>query len=227
MTYCTKCGAKLPAGATFCPSCGHPVKVKTSAQKQKTTSIPNNSSRVKKVVARISKKSLRRWLIGIVAVLTVCFFGYRLLYLPNVVKSAVNVNRLNESGYTATANTMKKTVIIKADQTKLDRLAGALEENDYDKTTIGAEEQLAALEKALPGNWTVQIEQHKLREEQTILWQYKGSRETIRFQNSDECKQTHKQLVAAKAKKKADDDAFNNTVSAGLLGGAVGALLSR
>lgn len=231
MKYCANCGTKLEPGAAFCPHCGQKVgasQATSSAMSSKVVDqVKKSVTQVKTKANPQNKRRLIKWGFGVLVAILAVFFAYRLLYLPGVVKSAVDANVLNQGGYTAKANTMTKTVVISTDQLKLERLIGALKANDYDTTHIGAEEQLAKLEKALPGNWTVEITQHEMKSSQTVLWRYQGAKETIRYQNSEECKRAHKLVMEAKAKQQSENDAVTKGVTAGVLGGIVGGLLAR
>lgn len=235
MKYCTNCGTKLKADDEFCPKCGHRVNQSDSdklttgkgAVDSVTAHLKQGVQRIKPALQKQNKRSYLKWGIGLIVAVAVIFFGYRLVYLPHVVSAAVEANTLNAGGYTAKANTLTKTVVITTDKLKLERVMGAVEANDYDTTHIGAEMQLAKLEKDLPGDWTVEITQHVVKGAQTVLWRYTGDKETVRYQNSDECKLARKQLLQQQAQQQSDKDATTTGVTAGLLGGLVGGLLSR
>lgn len=241
MKFCSNCGAKLDPGASYCPKCGHKVeagdtakqKVNETAAKAKSaaTTAADRAKQGFKQLQGVAKSPARkrylRWAAAAFAVLLAVFFAYRLLYLPGVVRNAVDANVLNQGGYTAKANTLTKKVVITTDDLKLERLIDAIKANDYDQTRIGAEMQLASLAKALPGKWTVEIQQHQMKGSQTVLWRYQGNKETIRYQNSDECKRAHKMVMAAKAKQQSTDDAVTRGVTGGIVGGLIGAFLAR
>lgn len=246
MKFCSNCGAKLAPSASYCPKCGHKVvasgdtakqvasetaaKAKSAATAAATTAATRAKQgfkQLKNAAKSPERKRYLRWAGAAFAVLLALFFAYRLLYLPGVVKNAVDANVLNGGGYTAKANTLTKKVVITTDDLKLERLIDAIKANDYDKTRIGAEMQLASLEKALPGNWTVEIQQHQMKGSQTVLWRYQGSKETIRYQDSDECKQAHKVVMAAKAKQQSTNEAVTRGVTGGIVGGLIGAFLAR
>ncbi|WP_125580631.1 zinc-ribbon domain-containing protein [Lacticaseibacillus suibinensis] len=245
MKFCSNCGAKLDPGASYCPKCGHKVeggdtakqiatetaaKAKSAATVAATTAAARAKQGLKQLQGAAkspARKRYLRWASAAFAVLLAIFFAYRLLYLPGVVRNAVDANVLNQGGYTAKANTLTKKVVITTDDLKLERLIDAIKANDYDQTRIGAEMQLASLEKALPGNWTVEIQQHQMKGSQTVLWRYQGDKETIRYQNSDECKRAHKMVMAAKAKQQSTDDAVTRGVTGGIVGGLIGAFLAR
>lgn len=48
MSYCAKCGAELPEGAKFCPSCGTPVS--KAATEEFSVSADNLIGRVKELI---------------------------------------------------------------------------------------------------------------------------------------------------------------------------------
>lgn len=203
--YCNNCGTEITKDAEFCPNCGKKID-------------KNKLETVAKPASKTSVKSASKWkiitgLILVIAVLLGGFYGYRLLYYPKVVKSAITENGFTISGYSAQANVLKKTVVIKANRAKVYNLVAASTTNGFSTAPIGAESQLAGLEKDLPGDWTVQIIQDVDEKSPRVMWEISGGRESVRYQNSDEFKKAKQAYIEENREKEASDSEFDSAVT--------------
>lgn len=217
--YCDNCGAEIPKNAEFCPNCGQKVTVK------KTNTVTKSES--KTTTKPGSKKKLVVRLIMIMAVLLVGFFGYRLVYYPSMVKSAVTQNGFVNYGYSAKANVLSKKVVITATKAKVYNLVAASTGNGFSTHPIGAEEQLASLAKDLPGNWTVQIIQNVDDNSPRVMWEISGGQESVRYQNSNEFKNAKRAYIEASRRKDATNSEINSAVAGAAVGGLIGFVLGH
>lgn len=217
--YCNNCGTEITKDVDFCPNCGQ----KIDKEKLGTVTEPVNKTAVKS----LSKRKIITGLILAAAVLLVGFFSYRLIYYPKVVKSAIVENDFTMRGYSAQANVLKKKVVIKADRAKVYNLVAASTTNGFSTDPIGAESQLAGLEKDLPGNWTVQIIQDVDEKSPRVMWEISGGRESVRYQNSNEFKKAKQAYIEESRRKEASDSEFDSAVTGAAAGGLIGFVLGH
>jgi len=233
LMFCSNCGSKIPEDSAFCPNCGHKVgaKVDDTVEKKepvKKTAVVSKTvqkSNEKKVGSIFNRKRLIT--LGILVVIVIVgFFGYRLAYLPNVVQTAIDKTEFSNS-YKVEANVITKKIVMKADKAQVYNLVTAASDNGFSTHPIGAEEQMAMLEKELPGKWKIQLIQTSFANSPKVLWEYSGDQESVRYQNSNEFKNSKRAYLAAEEKKQADDDATSSAISGAVVGGLIGAAMGH
>ncbi|WP_334330487.1 zinc ribbon domain-containing protein [Companilactobacillus sp. HBUAS59699] len=205
--HCSNCGVKIPATADFCPNCGHKV-VKVSKPKVIIKSHSKKKSLIKLVLAAI--------------VILVAFLGYRLAYLPTVVRADIQKYGFTVRGYSTQANVLSKTIVITADEPKVYNLVAASTNNDFSTAQIGAEEELVKMGKDLPGNWTIQIIQNTNSDSPRIMWEYSNGEESVRYQNSNEFRRAKQAYLESAEEKSARNQEIESAV-----GGLIGSVLRR
>ena len=223
--HCSNCGAEIPEGAEFCPECGH--KVGEIVEHEKSKPEINLTPEMKESIkSHVNKKNIFR-LVLVLAVLIVGFVGYRLLYLPGVVKSEVAKTEFRTANYSVKANVLTKKIVITTENGEIYNLVAASTENGFLTNPIGAEEQMMKMGKDLPGNWTIQIIQTTRSDAPRVMWQYSDGHESIRYQNSNEYRRAKQAYVEASEKKDATNSEIDSAVSGAVVGGLIGAALGR
>lgn len=226
--YCNNCGHELSEQVDFCPQCGQKVGAKVAPNKEEKTNPTTaaTNSNLSWIKHRPSKIKIMTLLGSLIAIVAVVFFSYHLIYLPKVVTKAVNSDTEFRS-YPVEANVYSKTLMIKIDRAKAIRLIDAASDNGFAMGKIGMEEQLAVLNKDLPGNWTIQVIQTSDSNSPRVLWGYANGVENVRYQNSNEFKQAREAYLAAKAKQDATASDVDTAVKGAVIGGLLGSALRR
>lgn len=256
--FCPNCGTKVPEGATFCPNCGTKLTQAEPKTAEKTNAPKSNASRLYSV-AEITKKTneakaanrpvqtvngersgkrpgkikLTRWIVAVIIALLVIFIGYRQVYVPHMIASALNSNNLSTTqGYRDVVSPSKHTVVLVADNDLEQKYFQAMGKNEFDTRRINVEDQLSGLSHDLSsrliGQWKVAI---CIKDSQSskvgVLWEYNGNKETHRFQTSTAGKQLRQEYQARKAQaaEQAREEENGEKIGAGLVGGGLGFLL--
>lgn len=209
--HCSSCGVKIPATADFCPNCGHKVGVAVSNKSESKIAIKSHSG----------KKTIIKLVLAAIVIL-VAFLGYRLAYLPTVVRADIQKYGFTVRGYSTQANVLNKTIVITADRPKVYNLVAASTNNDFSTAQIGAEEELVKMGKDLPGNWTIQIIQNTNSDSPRIMWEYSNGEESVRYQNSNEFRRAKQVYLESVEEKDARDQEIESAV-----GGLIGSVLHR
>lgn len=174
------------------------------------------------ILKNIRKKRHTRYIIGIVALLIIGYFGINFLYMPHMVKNAVVKSGFDNTSYAIDANVFTKKITLTADRSKAINLVAAASGDDFPMGPIGAEEQLNALQAALPGDkWTVEIVQNDSKEDPHVLWAYSKGREIVRYQNSgvfQANKIKYQQAQAQESETSTAEAAAGGAIFGGLLG---------
>lgn len=233
--YCNNCGSKMPANATFCPECGQKVGAKVMPTSHRQPAASDVTAKAKATLSAIKKskplqgkhkKKTFALIGGVIAVIAAIFFGYNLLVVPNQVKSALAKTEFTNTPFQTDANVFTKTMTITANEAKVLSFISAASDNGYSMNQIGAEEQLASIDKALPG-WTVQIVQTSVKDSPRVLWAYDNGKETVRYQNSNEYKVARDTYLQALEKQNASESEAQAAVKGAIVGGLIGSALRR
>lgn len=169
----------------------------------------------------IRGKKHTRYIIGTVVLLIIGYFGINFLYMPHMVKNAIVKSGFDTTSYAMDANLFTKKITLTADKSTAINLVAAACGDDFPMGPIGAEEQLNALQAALPGNkWTVEIVQNDSKEDPHVLWEYSKGRETVRYQNSGVFQANKIKYQQAQAQ-----ESENSTAAAAAGGAIFGGLL--
>ena len=156
--------------------------------------------------------------------LLVIFIGYRQVYVPHVIQSALSSNRFTSAqGYHNVVNPSKHMIILVTDNSLNQKYLQAMANNKFDTRRIKAEDQLAGLAHDLSGHligkWRVAI---CTKDDQSgkvgVLWEYNGTKEVERFQTSSAGRQLRQEYQERQA-------AVKETESGNALGSTVGLLL--
>ena len=236
--YCPNCGTKVTTDAKFCPKCGYQL---SSAAASTTSEHEGNATgskaydRLKGAKAQVKKASTKhgygKWIVGAVIVIILIVVGYRQVYVPHVINSAVESNSFTSSnGYSVTANTSKKQVIIYANSSAQQKIANQLIKNGYDTRKISVENNLGNLAHDLSGKmfgkWQVVLAV-KEGQKASMMWEYNGIKEVHRFQTSQEGRNLRQEYLERlqQEQEQAQQEDNAEKIGAGLLGGGLGLLL--
>ncbi|MDG3062290.1 zinc ribbon domain-containing protein [Lacticaseibacillus casei] len=237
--FCPNCGAKVPEEADFCPNCGQPLNAKLKAQtagyqKAEESAAPAETEKIVKP-AKL-QKSHRSVIIGVLIALVVVVCGYVFVYAPNMAKQAVLSNGFTgERGYSVQINALKRTVTIQVGSDQLSNISGAFMSGGFSTYPINQEKQMAKAANDLSGKvigqWHIkEVTMKKDQKTPIDLWEFTGTKETMRYQDTDDFRAA-KDAYDAKEKQAADEDqAQSNADSAiggAIFGGILGWVLSR
>ena len=158
--FCPNCGTKVPEGATFCPNCGTklaPTNPEIApADEDEFSNQPIQDAKetpaTKQPHGKVKKFKHTRWLVAVIVTLLVIFIGYRQVYVPHVIQSALSSNHFTSvQGYHNVVNPSKHIIILVTDNSLNQKYLQAMSNNKFDTRRIKAEDQLASLAHDLSG----------------------------------------------------------------------------
>lgn len=187
----------------------------------------------KQTLGKLKKFKQTRWIVTAIIILIVIFIGYRQVYVPHTIESAINANNFSSAqGYHQSIDTGKHTVILIASDSQERQYVQAMQKNEFDTRRINVENQLSGLahdlSSRLAGKWKVAICTKDGQSGKVgVLWEYDDNKEVKRFQTSSAGQQLReeyeeKQEQAEEEAKEADT---TEKIGAGLLGGGIGLML--
>lgn len=141
--------------------------------------------------AEKGKKTYKKYLIlAALAVIIVValIFGYKKVYVPNVVNNALTENGFTSAkGYSVSISLSKYEIAIVANDNLISKYDDELAQNDYDTQRISVEKDLYqvadTISRKLNGKWKIGILM-KDKNNYTVLWEYSGTDEIKRFQTT-------------------------------------------
>lgn len=187
----------------------------------------------KQTLGKLKKFKQTRWIVTAIIILIVIFIGYRQVYVPHMVESALDSNNFTSAqGYRGSVDTSKHTVVLVASDNLQQQYVRAMEKNEFDTRRINAEDQLSGLahdlSSRLVGKWKVAICTKDTQSgKAAILWEYDGNKEVKRFQTSSAGQQLRQEYEEKQEQEEeqAKEEDSGEKLGAGLLGGGIGFLL--
>lgn len=236
--YCPKCGTALSPDNKYCPKCGYQLAKQedNSATSEQQGKPANDNKRAhvvntKKVKKGSHKRSHKKWIIIAIIVIIAAVFGYRQVYVPHVIQSAITNNGFTSShGYSAGADISKKQIVIYANSSAQQKIGNELARNEYDTRKINVENNLSNLAHDVSGKafgkWQV-ILAIKQGQKTGVLWEFNGTKEVHRFQTSEEGREVRQEYLARlqQQQEQEQQERDDETLGAGLIGGGLGFLL--
>lgn len=249
--FCPNCGAKLApddsktAGETVTPKSATAPKEERDAAAAKNTAATKTatneevnqpvqtaeSGKFTKQLGKLKQLKQTRWIVTAIVVLLVIFIGYRQVYVPHMVQSALSSNNFTTArGYHNVVNPSKHMIVLVANDSLEQKYVKAMAQNEFDTRRINAEDQLSGLAHDLSGRligkWKVAI-CIKDGQKAGVMWEYDGNKEVKRFQTSSAGQQLRQEYQERQeqAAEQAKEEESGEKLGAGLLGGGIGFLL--
>lgn len=166
----------------------------------------------------------KKFVIGFIAVVVI-FIAYFAVYVPMTVNSVLSREEFtSKNDYKVTTNPLTKTIQINAGEKGIYDIERGLNSSEFGSAPIAIEYRLNSTAKAISsktiGNWKISLTQNKYKDTANLLWQFTGTSETHRYQNTSDCHKQH-QLYLQRDENEEENNQKNNEeaqAAGGLLG---------